>query len=65
MRGLPRLVAQAPIGKSVDVELLRGGEKKMLQVVVGRLDEEEVEPKSRNRKSKKSRPSPRRCWVSL
>jgi serine protease Do len=43
MRGLPRLVAQAPIGKSVDMELLRGGEKKTVQVVVGRLEEEDVE----------------------
>jgi serine protease Do len=43
MRGLPRLVAQAPIGKSVEVELLRGGETKKLEVVVGRLEEEDVE----------------------
>ena len=43
MRGLPRLVAQAPIGKSVDMELLRGGDKKTMQVVVGRLEEEDVE----------------------
>ncbi len=41
MRGLPRLVAQAPIGKSVDVEILRGGEKKTVQVLVGRLEEED------------------------
>jgi serine protease Do len=46
MRGLPRLVAQAPIGKSVDVEFLRAGEKKTLQVVVGRLEEIDDEPKS-------------------
>jgi serine protease Do len=44
MRGLPRLVAQAPIGKAVDVELLRGGEKKTIKVVVGRLEEEDEEP---------------------
>jgi serine protease Do len=42
MRGLPRLVAQAPIGKSVDMELLRAGEKKTVQVVVGRLEEEDA-----------------------
>ncbi len=41
MRGLPRLVAQAPIGKSVDVELLRKGEKKTLQVAVGRLEDDD------------------------
>ena len=39
MRGLPRIVAQTPIGKAVDVEVLRQGAKKMLQVAVGRLDE--------------------------
>jgi serine protease Do len=43
MRGLPRLVAQAPIGKSVPMELLRAGEKKTLDVVVGRLEEEDAE----------------------
>jgi serine protease Do len=41
MRGLPRLVAQAPIGKTVDVEALRKGEKKSFKVVVGRLVEDE------------------------
>jgi serine protease Do len=41
MRGLPRLVAQAPIGKSVNVDILRAGEKKTVQVLVGRLEEED------------------------
>jgi serine protease Do len=39
MRGLPRIVAQAPIGKAVDVEILRKGARKTLQVTVGRLDD--------------------------
>ena len=43
MRGLPKLVAQAPIGKSVDVEVLRQGQKKTLQVAVGTLPDEEGE----------------------
>ena len=30
MRGLPRLVAQTPIGKDVDVEVLRKGQKRIL-----------------------------------
>jgi serine protease Do len=38
MRGLPRLVAQAPVGKGVDVELLRNGHQKTVQVTVGRLE---------------------------
>ncbi len=41
MRGLPKIVAQAPIGKSVDVELLRKGQRQTLQVTVGRLEDEE------------------------
>ncbi len=41
MRGLPRIVAQTPIGKTVPVEIMRKGEKKNLEVVVGRLSEDE------------------------
>jgi serine protease Do len=44
VRGLPRLVAQTPIGKEVDVEVMRKGQKKNLKVVVGRLSEDD-EPK--------------------
>jgi len=40
-RGLPRLVAQTPIGKDVEVELLRKGQRTTLKVAVGRLTEEE------------------------
>jgi serine protease Do len=40
MRGLPRLVAQTPIGKDVDVEILRKSQKMTLKVAVGRLAEE-------------------------
>jgi serine protease Do len=42
MRGLPRVVAQTPVGKSVDVELLRKGQKKSVTVVVGRLNEDDA-----------------------
>ena len=45
MRGLPRLVAQTPIGKDVDVEILRKGQKRSMKVAVGRLTEDE-EPKA-------------------
>ena len=41
MRGLPKIVAQTPIGKSVDVDVLRKGQKKTVQVAVGRLEEED------------------------
>ncbi|PWT88889.1 MAG: serine protease [Proteobacteria bacterium] len=41
MRGLPRIVAQTPIGKEVDVEILRKGQKLNLRVAVARLIEDE------------------------
>jgi serine protease Do len=41
MRGLPKIVAQAIIGKAVDVDLLRKGQPKSLQVTVGRLEDDD------------------------
>jgi len=41
MRNLPRLVARAPINKQVDVEVVRKGQKKTLQVTVGRLSDDD------------------------
>jgi serine protease Do len=46
MRGLPRLVAQTPIGKDVDVEVLRKGQKRNVKVAVGRLTEEDEPAKA-------------------
>jgi serine protease Do len=40
MRGLPRIVSQTPIGKQVDVELLRKGQRLTLQAMIGRLQED-------------------------
>lgn len=42
MRGLPKIVAQAPIGKAVDVEVLRKGETKKLSVTVGLMEDDDV-----------------------
>lgn len=44
MRGLPRLVAQTPVGKSIDVEVKRKGEMKTLSVTIGQLEEDESKP---------------------
>ncbi|MEQ1712433.1 MAG: Do family serine endopeptidase [Hyphomicrobium sp.] len=44
MRGLPKIVAQTPIGKAVDVEVLRRGEKKSMKIAVGRLTEDDEKP---------------------
>lgn len=42
MRGLPKIVAQTPIGRAVDVDVLRKGQKKTVQVTVGLLEDEEA-----------------------
>lgn len=42
MRGLPKIVAQAPIGKAVDVEVLRKGETKKLSVTVGLMEDDDA-----------------------
>ncbi|MGD9740985.1 MAG: PDZ domain-containing protein [Bauldia sp.] len=41
VRGLPRAVAQTQIGKEVDVEVLRKGQRKTLKIAVGRLTEDD------------------------
>jgi len=46
MRGLPRLVAQTPVGRTVDVEVLRKGERKVIKVVIGRLEEDDEQASS-------------------
>ena len=59
MRGLPKLVAQAQIGKSVEVEVLRQGQKKTLGVSVGMLDDEDskAEPASKGDAEQPPQPS--------
>lgn len=41
MRGLPKIVAQTTIGRSVDVEVVRNGARLTKQVAVGLLEEDE------------------------
>ncbi|MFM7083698.1 MAG: Do family serine endopeptidase [Hyphomicrobium sp.] len=60
MRGLPRLVAQAPIGKSVDIEIQRSGNKKTLQVSVGQIEEEEDKELGQSKKQKQDNEVPLR-----
>jgi serine protease Do len=55
MRGLPRLVAQTPIGKDVDVELLRKGQRLNLKVAVGRLAEENEPTKTSAKEAPKGK----------
>jgi serine protease Do len=57
MRGLPRLVSQTPIGKEVDIEVSRKGQRKTFRVTIGRLVEEtKAAPKAGVRTQPKSRP---------
>ena len=42
MRGLPRVVAQTPVGKTVDIEYIRKGQKRTAKVMVARLSDEEA-----------------------
>ena len=58
MRGLPRIVAQTQIGKEVDVEIMRKGQRRTVRVAVGRLAEDakpaprpgvKMPPKSKNK----------------
>ena len=50
MRGLPRVVSQTAVGRSVDIEVLRKGQKKVLKIVVGRLIEDEDKEKDDKKK---------------
>ncbi|MCP4380984.1 MAG: Do family serine endopeptidase [Hyphomicrobiales bacterium] len=42
MNQLPRMVADQPVGKEVDVVVLRKGEEKSVKVTLGRLEEAEI-----------------------
>ena len=41
MRDLPRVVAESPVGKAVDVVLLRNGKEMTVKVTLGRLEDSE------------------------
>ncbi len=41
MRDLPRVVAESPVGKAVDVVLLRNGKETTVKVTLGRLEDSE------------------------
>lgn len=43
VRDLPRIVAESPVGKEVDVEILRKGEMETIKVKLGRLEDGEKE----------------------
>mgnify|MGYP001416681009 CR=1 FL=1 len=66
MRGLPRLVAQTPIGKTVDVDVQRKGKVQSFKVTIGRLMEEDDKDKpSVASDSKKDEPPPEQAMIGL
>ena len=44
MRNLPRIVAQTPVGKSVNVDVLRKGQRRAFKVTIGRLADDDAAP---------------------
>jgi serine protease Do len=75
MRGLPRLVSQTQIGKEVEIEVSRKGQRRTFRVTIGRLVEEvkpaaktgvRVPPKSRSKgKDQDGNVAPRRSLAGL
>jgi len=65
MRGLPRIVAQTPIGKAVEVEVLRKGQKKIVKVAVGRLTEDEDKDKEKSVVEEKGDKAPEQALIGL
>ncbi len=56
MRGLPRIVARTPIGREVEVEVLRNGRMEKVKVTVGRLPEGETPPPVAEKNEEKKAP---------
>jgi serine protease Do len=56
VRALPRLVSRTPVGKAVDVEVLRKGQRRVVKVVVGRLEEAEPDKDKEKDKEKSDKP---------
>jgi serine protease Do len=56
VRGLPRLVSQTQIGREVEVEVSRKGQRRTFRVTIGRLVEATKPPKAGVRAQPKSRP---------
>jgi len=74
MRGLPRLVSQAQIGKEVEIEVSRKGQRRTFRVTIGRLVEDvqptpkagvRVPPRSRSKGRDKGGEAPGRSLIGL
>jgi serine protease Do len=66
MKALPRIVADTPIGKAVDVSVMRDGQAKVFKVTVGRLEDAEKSEEAADEKSAPSKePEPTKGRQSL
>jgi serine protease Do len=63
-RALPRMVADAPVGKTVNVEIMRRGQKRTLPVTVARLVEDEQKVASVSPDASKEKSAPRAPTVT-
>jgi serine protease Do len=63
-RALPRMVADAPIGKTVNVEVLRRGQRRTLPVTVQRLEEDDQKLASATTDTSKQKQDPRAPTVT-
>ena len=65
MRDLPRIVAETPVGKSVDVVVLRKGKEENVPVTLGRLEDgEKIIAANRNGKDEPDDAKPKTTVVS-
>ena len=64
-RALPRIVADTPIGKAVNIEVLRKGRKQTLKITVLKLaDDAKPDKRRARRRPRRSRTSPSwRSWA--
>ncbi|MEO9338083.1 DegQ family serine endoprotease [Mesorhizobium sp. SB112] len=57
MRDLPRVVAESPVGKAVDVLIVRKGEEQTVKVTLGRLEDGEKSAEAESADAEESQPA--------
>jgi serine protease Do len=57
MRDLPRVVAESPVGKAVDVLIVRKGEEQTVKVTLGRLEDGEKSAEAESADTEESQPA--------
>jgi serine protease Do len=63
-RALPRMVADAPIGKTVNVEIMRKGQRRTLPITVQRLEDDQKVASADPETSKQQKSAPRAPTMS-